>query len=131
MTEKRYSLYGFMIIEDETGISWVQHVGDWNNTGEMMYLRGKAYIYSDVLLLGRSRSISVDSVMKTFDDVEAYLDSLPKWDRTRYYVKLSDIALSALIECESGEVVYSDRNSEILSNLRLIDREIQKDEGPA
>lgn len=131
MTEKRYSLYGFMIIEDETGISWVQHVGDWNNTGEMMYLSGRAYIYSDVLLLGRSRSISVDSVMKTFDDVEAYLDSLPKWDRTRYYVKLSDIALSALIECESGEVVYSDRNSEILSNLRLIDREIQNDDGLA
>ena len=131
MTEKRYSLYGFMIIEDETGISWVQHVGDWNNTGEMMYLRGRAYIYSDVLLLGRSRTISVDSVMKTFDDVEAYLDSLPKWDRTRYYVKLSDIALSALIECESGEVVYSDRNSEILSNLRLIDREIQSDDGLA
>jgi hypothetical protein len=120
-----------MIIEDETGISWVQHVGDWNNTGEMMYLSGRAYIYSDVLLLGRSRSISVDSVMKTFDDVEAYLDSLPKWDRTRYYVKLSDIALSALIECESGEVVYSDRNSEILSNLRLIDREIQNDDGLA
>jgi len=131
MTEKRYSLYGFMIIEDETGISWVQHVGDWNNTGEMMYLRGRAYIYSDVLLLGRSRTISVDSVMKTFDDVEAYLDSLPKWDRTRYYVKLSDIALSALIECESGEVVYSDRNSEILSNLRLIDREIRSDDGLA
>ncbi|MGQ9615562.1 MAG: hypothetical protein ACUVWJ_04080 [Spirochaetota bacterium] len=129
--EKHYSLYGFMIVEDETGISWIQHVGDWNNTGEMMYLSGKAYIYSDVLLLGRSRAIRVDSVMKTFDDVESYLDSLPKWNRTKYYVKLSDIALSALIECESGEVVYSDRNSEILSNLRLIDIEIQNDEGLA
>lgn len=131
MKEKQYSLYGFMIVEDETGISWIQHVGDWNNTGEMMYLSGKAYIYSDVLLLGRSRTIRVDSVMKTFDDVEAYLDSLPKWNRTKYYVKLSDIELSALIECESGEVVYSDRNPEILSNLRLIDREIQNDEGLA
>lgn len=126
--KKRYSLYGFLIVESETGIEWIQHVGDWNNTGEMLYLTGKAYIYYDVLLLGRSRWIRVDEEMKTFEEVETYLDSLPKWDKTKYYVKLSDIELSSLIDCESGEVVYSERNPDILSILRLLDREIQDED---
>lgn len=126
--ERRYSLYGFLIVEGETGIEWIQHVGDWNNTGEMLYLTGKAYIYYDVLLLGRSRWIRVDEEMKTFEEVETYLDSLPKWDKTKYYVKLSDIELSSLIDCGSGEVVYSERNPDILSILRLLDREIRDED---
>jgi len=128
--EKRYSLYGFLIVESEEGLKWIQHVGDWNETGEMVYISGKAYIHRDysVLLIGKSRVMRVDEKMKTFDEVETYLDSLPKWDKTKYYVKLSDIELSSLIECETGEEVYSEVNPEILRSLHLLDRKISDDD---
>ncbi|KKL86865.1 hypothetical protein LCGC14_1940440 [marine sediment metagenome] len=42
--EKRYSLHGFIIVESEMYLGWIQHVGDWNNTGEMMFISGSAYI---------------------------------------------------------------------------------------
>ena len=128
--EKRYSLHGFMIVESEKGLRWIQHVGDWNNTGEMVYIAGAAYIHRDfdVLLLGKCRSMSVDEEMKTFDEVETYLDSLPKWDKTKYYVKLADIELSSLIDCETGDEVYSEVNPDILSSLHLLDRKIWNDD---
>ena len=123
--EKRYSLYGFIIVESERHLGWIQHVGDWNDTGEMMYISGSAYIHKDydVLLLGRWRSIEADKERKTFNDVEKYLDSLTKWDKTKYYVKLSDIELDSLIECKTGKVVFSEKNPEILKSLQFIDEE--------
>ncbi|KPJ83368.1 MAG: hypothetical protein AMS17_17640 [Spirochaetes bacterium DG_61] len=123
--EKRYSLYGFIIFESVKGLGWIQHVGDWYDRGEMIYIAGNAFIFKeyDVLLLGRSRVMKVDKKMKTFEDVERYLDSLPKWDKTKYYVKLADIELDSLIECKTGKVVYSEKNPEILKSLRLIEEE--------
>ena len=123
--EKRYSLHGFIIVESERRLGWIQHVGDWNNTGEMMFISGGAYIHKDydVLLLGRWRSIEADREKKTFDDVEKYLESLTKWDKTKYYVKLSDIQLDSLIECKTGAVVFSEKNPEILKSLQFIDEE--------
>ena len=123
--EKYYSLHGFIIVESERYLGWIQHVGDWNNTGEMMFISGSAYIHRDydVLLLGRWRTLEVDKERKSFDDVEKYLESLPQWDKTKYYVKLSDIKLDSLIECETGKVVYSEKNPEILKSLQFIDEE--------
>jgi hypothetical protein len=123
--EKRYSLYGFIIVESEKGLGWIQHIGDWFERKEMMYITGNAFILKeyDVLLLGRSRVMKVDKEMKNFDDVERYLESLPKWNKTKYYVKLADIELDSLIECETGKVIYSEKNPEILKSLRLIEEE--------
>ena len=123
--EKRYSLHGFIIVESEMYLGWIQHVGDWNNTGEMMFISGSAYIHKDydVLLLGKWRSIEVDKEKKTFNDVEKYLQSLMEWDKTKYYIKLSDIELDSLIECKKGEVVFSEKNLEILKSLQFIDEE--------
>jgi len=102
--ETRYSLYGFIIIERENYLGWIQHVGDFNDTGEMMYLTGRAYIHEkyDVLLLGKSKTLETDAALHTFDDVENYLESLPKWEKTEYYVKLADLGLHSLLECKTG-----------------------------
>ena len=123
--ETRYSLYGFIIIESGKGLQWIQHVGDWRNTGEMMCISGSAYILKeyDILLIGRTRLLKVEKEMNTFDEVEKYLKSLPKWEKTKYYVKLADTELDSLIECKTGEVVYSEKNREIFRNLRLIEKE--------
>ena len=106
-------------------LGWIQHVGDWNNTGEMMFISGSAYIHKDydVLLLGKWRSIEVDKEKKTFNDVEKYLQSLMEWDKTKYYIKLSDIELDSLTECKKAEVVFSEKNLEILKSLQFIDEE--------
>ena len=128
--EKRYSLHGFLIVEKINSIVWIQHVGDWNNTGEMMYILGSAYILKDydLLLLGRCRLMEVEKEMETIDDVEKYLESLPKWGKTKYYVKLADMELFSLIECKTGEVVYSEKNPYILRNLRFIENERKTDD---
>jgi hypothetical protein len=117
--ETRYSLYGFIIVERENYLGWIQHVGDFNETGEMMYLTGRAYIHMkyDVLLLGKSKTLEVDKKFKTFDEVEEHLASLPKWDKTKYYVKLADLGLYSLLECKTGKAVYSEINQEILHSL--------------
>jgi hypothetical protein len=117
--EKRYSLHGFIIAEAENYLLWIQHVGDFYETGEMMYLSGRAYIHPayDLLLLGGSKAIKVDKKLTTFEEVERYLESLPRWDKTRYYVKLSDLQLDSLLVCETGESVYSKLNPEIRRSL--------------
>ena len=117
--ETRYSLYGFIIIERENYLGWNQHVGDFNETGEMMYLTGRAYIHEkySVLLLGKSKTLETDAALHTFDDVEDYLESLPKWEKTKYYVKLADLRLHSLLECKTGEPVYSEINQTILRSL--------------
>ena len=117
--EKRYNLYGFIIVEHENELRWIQHVGDFLDTGEMMFLEGRAYIHQkyDVILLGKSRSLNVDKEMTSFDEVEKYLESLPKWNKTRYYVKIADLRLFSLLDCETGESVYSEENPEILRSF--------------
>lgn len=94
---KRYNLYGFIIVENERGLEWIQHMGDMNDMGEMMCIAGSAY------------------VLKEYDVL------LPKWDKTKFYVKLADIELYSLIECKTGAVVYSEKNPDILRSLRLIE----------
>jgi hypothetical protein len=117
--EKRYNLNGFIIVERENYLGWIQHVGDFYGTGGMMYLEGRAYVQHvyDVTLLGRPTSMSEDTVLKSFDDVERHLDVLPVWDRTKYYVKIADLGLYSLIECETGDSVYSEINPAILKSL--------------
>jgi hypothetical protein len=117
--EKRYSLHGFIIAEAENYLVWIQHVGDFHDTGEMMYLAGRAYIHPkyDVLLLGGSKSLKVDQDLTTFEEVERYLESLPRWNKTRYYVKLADLQLYSLLDCDTGESVYSELNPEIMRSL--------------
>ena len=117
--ETRYNLYGFIIIERENYLGWIQHVGDFNDTGEMMYLTGRAYIHEtyDVLLLGKSKTLEKDSLHHSFDEVETYMESLPKWKKTKYYVKLADLKLHSLLECKNGESVYSEINQAILQSL--------------
>jgi len=117
--EKRYSLQGFIIDERENYLGWIQHVGDFNDTGEMMYIAGRAYIHKkyDVLLLGKTKVLDVEKKMKNFDEVEEYMESLPIWDKTRYYVKLADLELFSILDCKTGEIVYSEKNREIMRSL--------------
>ena len=123
--EKRYSLYGFLIIESERGLHWIQHVGDWHENGQMIYVTGIAYILKDydVLLIGRAKAMIADRDLSTFEEVEKYLASMPKWNKTRYYVKIADIELSSLIECRTGKVICSEINEEIHQQLRMIEKE--------
>lgn len=127
--EKRYSLYGFIIIESERSLHWIQHVGDWHETGQMMYVTGIAYILKDydVLLIGRAKEMKAERELDSFEEVEKYLTSMRKWNKTRYYVKIADIELSSLIECRTGKVVYSEINEEILQKLRMIEKEKRSD----
>lgn len=117
--ENRYSLHGFIIVEQEDGLTWIQHVGDFGDTGEMMYLTGRAYAHPgyDLLLIGKTRTLEVDRELTSFDQVEEYLETLPTWRGTRYYVKLADLRLFSLLECETGEPVYSEHNPDILRSL--------------
>lgn len=117
--ENRYSLHGFVMVEGDEGLSWIQHVGDFGETGEMMYLTGRAYVHPehDVTLIGKTRTVRVDRELTSFDQVEGYLDALPPWRRTKYYVKIADLKLFSLLECDTGEPVYSERNPEILRSL--------------
>jgi hypothetical protein len=117
--EKHYSLHGFVIVETENILEWIEHVGDFCGTGDMMYLRGWAYIHQkyDVTLLGKTRTLNVENELRNFTEVERYLQSLPKWNKTKYYVKLADLRLFSLLECETGESVYSDINPEIFRSL--------------
>ena len=94
-----------------------------------MYVTGIAYIIKDydVLLIGRAKAMKADREMETFEEVEKYLASMQKWNKTRYYVKIADIELSSLIECRTGKVIYSELNEEILQKLRMIENEKRSD----
>ena len=46
-----------------------------------------------------------NSIQKLKVEVKEYIESLPKWDKTKYFVKWADDGSSPLCYCETGDPV--------------------------
>jgi len=121
---KEYNLVdNFLISYNKKETSWTS----WYNNNlvggkpKLYSITGKGYTRwkLDVLVLGSYNIRSADDQFKTMDEVIEYLKSLPKWDKTRYFVKVADIDVSPIMICSRNEPASDKIQKRILPKLDL------------
>lgn len=119
-TETRfYKLGGYVVEEDNGGVCWSTFV-EWdggNESGKPMVeqFSGPALTTRDTLILYPWK-VRDDPKMTT-DEWDKWFESLPAWDKTKYWVKVADIGMSGLVNCETGEDVPDDIATPIMLSL--------------
>lgn len=115
---KIYNLSNNWVIgEDKDRLWWLTYFeGDPEENG-LACLSGKCMIKNGVLMLSRWKSIGPAEEGETLDGYYKQLTELPKWNRTKYFVKDDDLFTAQIYYCESGDVVPDDEANEIMTKL--------------
>ena len=118
--EKHYNLNGLIIVEVSGLLFWVD-IGEDQEFGGLEDLKGLCSIdiKNDVLIINNSGSklISLDK-FSNITEAKCYIDSLPKWEKTKYYLRIHFFGhTSALRECRCNKFVNDlDKTNEILED---------------
>jgi hypothetical protein len=67
----------------------------------LFYIFGKAQIQEDILYLNRYDGYGKEKRYKTIETLNTYIQSLPKWNKTKYYIR-DDDPLFEILNCETG-----------------------------
>ena len=93
---------GYLIEQEDEGRPiWVM----WEKT--MRYIMGITWMLNNTLLLSLPLKDDTETEYATLADMREHLLSLPRWDKTKYFVKLSgdsDMALPVM-ECKTGKTI--------------------------
>jgi hypothetical protein len=98
-----YSLFEYQIIEILTGdvsLFWRKYFIP-KKSDVLFFIHGKAAIHSDTLHLQHYEGFGKERRFTTLEKLYEYLDSLPKWKKTKYYIRDNDPLLKKL-SCETG-----------------------------
>ena len=100
-----YNLDGYLVFESPDGEGWVEWVED--EVGGLICLVGDLIIDDkiNVTILSEVKNKTGESRFKTLNETSEYVLSLPRWKKTKYYSKKTNLGTSGLVECKSGEVV--------------------------
>lgn len=92
-----YDLNGFIITDSENGLRWMMRM-----SGDVV-MSGQCTLMPDVL------------VMHTYDDISTKTVDEPQqlWDRTRYYMTVSDSGVTHVYRAEDGEEAPDEIKKEI------------------
>jgi hypothetical protein len=99
-----YSLQRYHIIEGgPTGpnLFWRKYFTP-SGSNVLFYIFGKAHIQEDILYLDRYDGYGKEKRYNTIDKLNTYIQSLPKWNKTKYYVRDDDPLFEILI-CKTGK----------------------------
>ena len=89
---------------------------------EISMISGLAFCHkeTDTVLLLPWWSVEDNNILKTFDDVQKFLASLPPWNMTSYYWHISEsCGQGELLNCQTHEEVPKVTRDRILSKLGL------------
>ena len=108
MTPKEYNLQGFIITEtdeiDGSNITWNQYVS--TDTLGLINFVGHGKIKGDVLLLDAGKTEYDDNErFKNEEEINRYLEKLPKWEKTKYFIKGLDKGIANLEYFETPKIV--------------------------
>jgi hypothetical protein len=103
-----YNLNGYLIFESKEGRGWV----DWveSEDGGLICRVGQVKVDEDidVAVLSKQENKFGESKFKNMAVVSKYVNSQPRWLKTKYYTRMFDTGSSGLRDCKSGEVIDPD-----------------------
>ena len=82
----------------------------------LSFFTGKTFEACDTLVMS-SWKVRMAAQEKNWEEVEKVKESLPKWDRTTYWVKLADIGMSGLMDCKSLQPASEEEEERIMPLL--------------
>ena len=68
----------------------------------LFFIHGKAEIQGDILHLEKYDGFSKERRFSTWEKLYEYLNSLPKWNKTKYYIRDND-PLFKKLSCETRQ----------------------------
>lgn len=100
---KEYKLGDYRITEEGERIWWSSWASLYENQ-TLSVFHGKGFLKGEVnlLILGPWK-VHDDSGVNDYKEVEQYLDGLPKWGKTSYYMKFADIGNSPVMLCATNK----------------------------
>ena len=115
--KKQYNLNGYLIFESSKGNGWVEWVTA--DDGNLHSLIGDVKIDKkiDVTILGAFKNRSNESRYRSLAEVRQYVASLPKWTKTKYFSKITELGSSGLIDCKTGDVIDAGFEYDLHPNL--------------
>jgi hypothetical protein len=107
--EHVYHLHEYAILENGDGtydyMAWETN----KESRTLTWIRGESSILDDVLCLRSIASEGEEEAIKTSEELSDELQSLPKWDKTKYYgVIIADSSAGRMNYCETGRPVQKD-----------------------
>ena len=118
--EQRWNLHGY-VLEGDGSSGWLNFVwwGDCEGRDGMEVFWGRTWIEHDTIIMGpwKVGDNPRDGEPQTPKELDSYMKSLPRWDKTRYYVKLADIGMSGLMDCQTGEPAPDEVAERIMPKL--------------
>ena len=118
-----WKLGGYEVEWDGEGLGWVMYMlwpdgPDEESPMSMSVFWGRAWIEHDTLLM-TSWKVHDDAPedLQTDEEVDKYMASLPVWDKTKYFIKLADIGMSGLIDCQTMKPVPEEIADKIMPKL--------------
>jgi glutathione peroxidase-family protein len=98
-----YSLFEYQIIEiagGDVSLFWRKYFIP-KKSDVLFFIHGKAEIHGDTLHLQKYDGFAKERRFNTVEKIYEYLNSLPKWNKTKYYIRENDPLLKKL-SCETG-----------------------------
>ena len=101
---------GMLIEDDGEKLTWA----NWSEVGYLQVQIGRARIIGDVLVLYANKPY-MESAYKNWSEVLSYLNTLPRWERTRYFMhiaggwrRLYSVETCSLLPGDIGEKILAD-----------------------
>jgi len=117
--EQRWNLQGY-VLEGDGSSGWRNFVW-WDCEGreDMEVFWGHTWIEHDTIIMGpwKVGDYPRDGEPQTEEELDSYMKPLPRWDKTRYYVKMVDIGMSGLMDCQTGEPAPDEVAERIMPKL--------------
>ncbi|MCX6000756.1 MAG: hypothetical protein NTU41_14560 [Chloroflexi bacterium] len=105
-----WNLAGYEIEEFPDGFSWGCYFDAKPVVGDVILVRrfvgvvfGSARIEHDTLIMGLPKCQEKVRYLHNSDEVREHLESLPPWDKTRYFIGPGCPRVSGLRNCRTGE----------------------------
>lgn len=102
-----FNLDGYLVYESPEGNGWVQWVETRDGSLDCLIGDIKVDKDIDVTVLNHFRDRTGESRYKSLKEAKKYLDSLPKWRKTRYYSRITELGSSGLLDCKTGDMIDS------------------------
>ena len=99
---------GYLIEDDGSDIYiWVE----WAFTHQIEFHIGKAAIAQEILMLRDAIAWQPEPKFKTRDSIKAYIETLPKWDKSKYF--LSGFGAITFKDCRTSMALNAEEQVRI------------------